>query len=259
MNRQYRIMKRCALICCSCCVILSLVFLAQIQEQKRQIQTLQNLKTEMAGTVAQLREEKARMADELAYKRQLIQTYEENGQAMEELSERIAALQSYYDKGVYLDSLAAELDQEMESQSRIEAYFKIEKGELEEILGDMELADRLKGNLSDEYQWGCLLPVGDGIWVQYEEDDTPDALPMGVVVQNPLLAVGYQDARAGMYLFDIQKRYPDFRVEETEMEAEQHFNHISYLRYTDDEFTYYYAALGYYDEAVIVYIVPNNG
>lgn len=259
MKKHYLVIKRCVLICCSCCIIFSLVFLTQIQEQKRQIQTLQNLKTEAASTVAQLRKEKAEMDDELADKRQLILTYEENGQVIKELSERIAALQSYYDKGVYLDFLAAELDQEKGSEFRIETYFKIEKRELKEILGDTELTDRLKGNLPDEYQWGCLLPVGDGIWVQYDDEDAPDALPMGVVVQNPLIAIGDQDARAGMYLFDIQKIYQDSKVEETEIEVEQHFDHISYLRYTDDEFIYYYVALDYYGDAVIVYIVPNNG
>lgn len=276
MRKHYQVIKRCALIFCNCCIIFSLVFLAQMQEQKRQIQTLQNLKTETqrlqeenetVGTVAQLEEENKEMARELAYKRQLILSYEENGQVMKELAERIPVLQSYYDKGVYLDSLAAELDRENGSRACIARYFKIEKGELEEILGETKLVDQLQAGLPDVYQWGCLLPVGDGIWVRYEENDVQNALPTGVVIQNPLLDIGYEDARAGMYIFDIEKSYPGSTIEETEIEEVEsvrgidthHFHHISYLRYMDDEFIYYYVALDGYGDAVIVYIVPNNG
>lgn len=70
MKKHYQVIKRCVMIFCSFCIIFSLVFLAQIQEQKRQMQTLQNLGTE------------TKLDQELAYKQQLILTYEENGQAM---------------------------------------------------------------------------------------------------------------------------------------------------------------------------------
>lgn len=179
MKKHYQVIKRCVMIFCSFCIIFSLVFLAQIQEQKRQMQTLQNLGTE------------TKLDQELAYKQQLILTYEENGQAMKGLAEKISALQPYYDKGMYLDSLAVELDREKGSKSCIERYFKIEKGELEKILGETNLTDQLQAELPDVYQWGCLLPVGDRIWVQYDEDDAQNTLPTGVVIQNPLIDIGY--------------------------------------------------------------------
>ena len=244
MNKRYQVMKRCALIFCSCCIMFSLVLLAQIQEQKRQIQTLQHLKKETAET-AQMSEDG----------RQFLWTYEKNGQAVKELEERLTALQSYYDKGVYLDSLAIELDRENESKSCIQRYFKIEKGELEKILGETDASDQLKANFPDAEEWGYLLPAGDGIWVQYDADDPQNALPTGVVIQNPLVDIGYKDARAGMYLYDIKDRYPGSAVEEAVLER----GIVRYIRYADDEFMYYYVAVNDFGDAVIVYIVPNNG
>ncbi len=266
MNKHYQVIKRCVAIVCVCCLIFGLVFLAQIQEQKRQIQTLQQLQTETEWSrlqsekentriVAQLKKEMAQTAQELENKRELLWTYEKNGQAIEELEERISALQSYYDKGVYLDSFAAQMDRENGSKSCIERYFKIGKGELEEILGEAEVSDQLKANFPDAEEWGYLLSVGDGIWVQYDVEDSQNALPKGVVIQNPLLDIGYQDARAGMYVYDIEERYPNSAVEEAELE----WGTIRYLRYADDEFVYYYVATSDFGGAVIEYIVPNNG
>ncbi|MDE7231947.1 MAG: hypothetical protein K2N37_02565 [Lachnospiraceae bacterium] len=266
MNKYYRAIKGCVMVFCSCCIVFSSVFLAQIQEQKRQIQILQNLKIEVewtrlqsekenTGTVAQLEKEMTQTAQELVNKRQLLWKYEKNGQVMKELEERILALQSYYDKGAYLDSLAAELDRENESKSCIERYYKIEKGELEKVLGETDAFDKLKADFPDAEDWGYLLPVGDRIWVQYDVDDSPNALPMGVVIQNPLIDIGYKDARAGMYLYDIKNNYPESAVEEAKLER----GTIRYLRYADNEFIYYYVAVDGYGDAVIVNIVPNNG
>lgn len=81
-----------------------------------------------------------------------------------------------------------------------------------------------------------------------------------------MIDIGYEDARAGMYLFDIEKSYSGSMVEETEIEEVEsvrgrdthHFHHIKYLQYMDDEFIYYYVALDGYGDAVITYIVPDN-
>ncbi len=262
MNQYERMIKRGAAVVCVCCLICSLVFLVKIQEQERQIQTLQDLQTETERSRLQSEEENTRIVSQL--KEELAQTAQEpenkrklqkSEQAIEELEERIPALQSYYDKGVYLDSLAAQMDRENGSKSCIERYFKIEKGELEEILGKTEVSDQLKADFPDADKWGYLLAAGDGIWVQYDVEDSQNALPKGVVIQNPLLDIGYQDARAGMYVFDIEERYPDSAVEEARLE----WGTIRYLRYADDEFVYYYVAIDDFGDAVMEYIVPNNG
>lgn len=57
-------------------------------------------------------------------------------------------------------------------------------------MGETNLTDQLQAELPDVYQWGCLLPVGDRIWVQYDEDDAQNTLPTGVVIQNPLIDIG---------------------------------------------------------------------
>lgn len=66
------------------------------------------------------------------------------------------------------------------------------------------------------------------------------------------MSLGYKDARAGMYLFDIQKMYPDSQVEE----ARSEWRDIRYLRYKDDTFVYYYVAVSEYGDAAILYITP---
>ena len=67
-----------------------------------------------------------------------------------------------------------------------------------------------------------------------------------------MVNLGYKDARAGMYLFDIQKMYPDSQVEE----ARSEWRDIRYLRYKDDAFVYYYVAVSEYGDAAILYITP---
>lgn len=239
MTKYDCVLKRCAMIVCSCCVVCGLVLLAQIQEQKRQMQTLQHLKTEMEWLLMRSETESAK---------------EESGQAVKELEERISALRLAYDKGTYLESIAEKTDRENRAASCIERYFKIEKGELEKILGEAEAADKLKTDFPDAGHWGYLLAAGEKIWVQYEADAPQNALPVGLVIENPQLDMGYKDARAGMYLFDIEDSYPGSEVEEAELD----WGVTRYLRYTDEAFVYYYVAVDEMGDAVITYIVPNK-
>lgn len=88
--------------------------------------------------------------------------------------------------------------------------------------------------------------------MQYDTGRPQNTLPAGLVVENPLVNLGYKDARAGMYLFDIQKMYPDSQVEE----ARSEWRDIRYLRYKDDAFVYYYVAVSEYGDAAILYITP---
>lgn len=160
--------------------------------------------------------------------------------------------QKAYDTKIYLDEIVAQLDRENGTKIGIERYFKIEKKELEEILEKTDCADRLEAEFPDASYWGDLLPVGDKIWVQYDTGRPQNTLPAGLVIENPLVSLGYKDARAGMYLFDIQKMYPDSQVEE----ARSEWRDIRYLRYKDDAFVYYYVAISEYGDAAILYITP---
>ncbi len=56
------------------------------------------------------------------------------------------------------------------------------------------------------------------------------------------------------YLFDIEEKYPDSKVEWYSSEGEN----FRYLRYEDDVYSYYYIAIPAYGDSTITYITPNN-
>jgi hypothetical protein len=159
-----------------------------------------------------------------------------------------------YKKGVYLDSIAAELDHEIGSKAYISRYFQVQKEELQSILDASNLSAGLDAVFPGAEAWGELLPVGDKIWLRYSVDSFPDDFPEGVVIQNPALPVGYREIRSGMYLFDIEEKYPDSKVEWYSSEGEN----FRYLRYEDDVYSYYYIAIPAYGDSTITYITPNN-
>lgn len=123
---------------------------------------------------------------------------------------------------------------------------------MEEILEQTDCSESLIARFPDASYWGDLLPAGDKIWVQYDTDYSQNMLPVGLVIENPLVDLGYKDARAGMYLFDIQEMYPESEAEEARLE----WRYIRYLWYKDDAFVYYYVAVSEYGDATILYITP---
>lgn len=262
MNIYYKSIKRSLMLVSIVCIVLSAVFVIQIQMQKEEIQRIEQTQIQWAEEAARATaelEEKNRIRLEeangmAADAHSFVQEYKRNRQDIESVEAEYTEQKIAYDKKIYLDEILAELDRENETNVLIERYFRIEKEELEEILGEKDISEKLDAEFPDADYWGDLLPVGDRIWVKYDIDHPQNILPIGLVVENSLLEIGYQDARAGMYLFDIQEMYPNTEVENVELE----WGRIRYLRYEDNEFLYYYIALSDYGDATILYITPRG-
>lgn len=263
MNSYHKSIKRCHILVCILCLLSGIILTVKIQAQKEDLQRIEQEKNqqaqlaeETAKAVAKLQEENRKLSEETAHMEEdmqsFIQAYEKNRQEIEKVEAEYTQQQKAYDTKIYLNEIAAQLDRENGTKIGIERYFKIEKSELEEILEQTDCSESLMARFPDASYWGDLLPVGDKIWVQYDTGRPQNTLPAGLVVENPLVNLGYKDARAGMYLFDIQKMYPDAQVEEARLE----WRDIRYLRYKDDAFVYYYVAISEYGDAAILYITP---
>lgn len=263
MNSHHKNIKRCHILVCILCLLSGIILTVKIQAQKEDLQRIEQEKNqqaqlaeETAKAVTKLQEENRKLSEETAHMEEdmqsFIQAYEKNRQEIEKVEAEYTEQQKAYDTKIYLDEIVAQLDRENGTQIGIERYFKIEKSELEEILEQTDCSESLMARFPDASYWGDLLPVGDKIWVQYDTGRPQNTLPAGLVVENPLVNLGYKDARAGMYLFDIQKMYPDAQVEEARLE----WRDIRYLRYKDDAFVYYYVAISEYGDAAILYITP---
>lgn len=262
MNNYNKSIERCLIAVSIVCIVLSAVFAIQIQMQKEEIQRIERVEIQWAeeavSAKAELKEENRILLEEVnsiaADAHGFVQEYRRNRQDIERVEAKYAEQKIAYDKKMYLDEIVAELDRENETNVLTERYFKIEKEELEEILGEKDISEKLNAEFPGADYWGDLLPVGDRIWVKYDTDHPQNILPIGLVVENPLLDIGYKDARAGMYLFDIQEMYPNTEVENAELEGSR----IRYLRYEDNAFLYYYIAISDYGDATILYISPRG-
>lgn len=263
MDSYHKNIKRCHILVCILCLLSGIILTVKIQVQKEDLQRIEQEKNqqaqlaeETAKAVAKLQEENRKLSEETAHMEEdmqsFIQAYEKNRQEIERVETEYTEQQKAYDTKIYLDEIVAQLDRENGTKIGIERYFKIEKSELEAILEQTDCSESLMARFPDASYWGDLLPVGDKIWVQYDTGRPQNTLPAGLVVENPLVNLGYKDARAGMYLFDIQKMYPDAQVEE----ARLGWRDIRYLRYKDDAFVYYYVAISEYGDAAILYITP---
>ncbi|MDE7184204.1 MAG: hypothetical protein K2O40_06970 [Lachnospiraceae bacterium] len=163
-------------------------------------------------------------------------------------------LETDYKKVLYLDSITIKLDQESESKTWIDRYFRIKKEELHKILDESEVSVKLAAAFSDKGVGDELLPAGDKIWLRYREDSLNDDFPAGLVIQNPTVDIGYKNARAGMSLFDIEAEDTDTKIEETDTQ----WGYFRYLRYEDDSYTYYFVAFAAYGDCTILYIAPKE-
>ncbi len=266
MNSYYKNIKRCCILICILCILSGIILTVQIQMQKEEIQRIEQVKTQQAQqaqlaeeavkSVTSLQEANRRLSEETVHMAEdmqnFVQAYEKNRQEIERVEAEYTKQKKAYDTKIYLNEIVAQLDRENGTKTGIERYFKIEKSELEEILEQTDCSESLTARFPDASYWGVLLPAGDKIWVQYDTDYSQNMLPVGLVIENPLVDLGYKDARAGMYLFDIQEMYPESEAEEARLE----WRYIRYLRYKDDAFVYYYVAVSEYGDAVILYITP---
>lgn len=64
-------------------------------------------------------------------------------------------------------------------------------------------------------------------------------MPIGIVVANPQIKIGYGEAKVGMTVHDIEEAFKEGgQVECGEIEAGE--RNVSYLCFEDDPYVYYY-------------------
>lgn len=244
-----------------CCLVMSIVLLVQTAVQRNQLQMMQQMKEQVKLTREEASddllqwEEKNRAltgtADQIVEDVQdFLREYDELRKEVSDTRQMSIQWQKVYDKRLYLDDLALEVDKEEQRQDYIERYFNLDKKKLQDVLDDTFWEDELGAKFDNMDKWGELLPVGEGIWNRYEVDSTRDSLPLGIVVQNPLIDFGYREARAGMNLLAIEDDYPEAR----ELDKELADGNFRGLRFEDERYVYYYVTVGHDTNCTILYV-----
>lgn len=240
------------------CITLSIIFCRQIAMQQKEAWAKEQQVSEMTiqadtriqdflSAYTETRQNLERMQDFLSEYTEIQQKYDAEKMVYDEL-------ETDYRKELYLDSIVIKLDHESGSKTWIDRYFRIKKEELHKILDESEVSVKLEAAVLDQEAGDELLPVGDKIWLRYREGSLNDDPPVGLVIQNPTIDIGYKDARAGMYLFDIEAEGTDAKVGWTDTQ----WGHFRYLCFEDDSYTYYFVAIADYGDCTILYIEPNS-
>ncbi|MCM1091207.1 MAG: hypothetical protein NC092_02205 [Butyrivibrio sp.] len=202
----------------------------------------------MADMASQAKEEynenelSARLSEDLvrteAAVSDFLSAYEENQEQAAETEEIYEILEVVYGFKMYVDDTAAEIyrdgsELQLAVNPYIERYFMVSEGELQDKLGE-DTFPALAG--AEDY--GVFLPVGEDIWLRYEQDDG-NAMPIGIVVENPQINIGYGAAKVGMTIHDIEKILGEAsQVERMKVEIGE--EKASYLCFDDGRYFYYY-------------------
>lgn len=256
MGHKFTHIYRCSLVVNIICIVASIIFCRQItvRQKEAQAQLVSEMMIQADTDMQDFLSEYTEMQQNFVSMRDFLSKYTEIQQNLDVEKTVYDKLESDYKKELYLDSITIKLDQESESRTWIDRYFRIKKEELHKILDESEVSVKLTASFSDKEAGDELLPAGDKIWLRYREDSLNDDFPAGLVIQNPAVDIGYKDARAGMYLFDIEAESTDTKVEE----ADTQWGYFRYLRYEDDSYTYYFVAVDAYGDCTILYIAPKE-
>lgn len=258
MEQRFTHIYRCFMAVNAICITLSIIFCRQIAMQQEEAQAKERQVSEMTiqadthmreflSEYTETRQNLERMQDFLSEYTEIQQKYDAEKTVYDEL-------ETDYRKELYLDSIAIKLDHESESKTWIDRYFRIKKEELHKILDESEISVKLAAAVPEQEAEDELLPVGDKIWLRYRKEGLNDDPPVGLVIQNPTVDIGYKDVRAGMYLFNIEAEGTDAKVEW----ADTQWGHFGYLRFEDDSYIYYFVAIAAYGDCTILYIEPNS-
>lgn len=254
MSKIFKYIKILIVLADVFCIVMSLRFLTQAEQRNMVSQEKEEcdeneltteLSESLAGTETALSE--------------FLSAYEENRKQIAEAEETYEALEIVYGFKAYVDDIAAELYRNSSETTDtanpyIERYFMVGEGELREKLGE----DTFKP-LTEAEDYGVFLPVGDDIWLRYEQDDG-NALPIGVVIANPQINMGYREAKVGMTIYDIEKLMEEsFQVESGKVEVGE--ESASYLCFEDERYTYYYLSTDGAEwlQPTILYIMRKAG
>lgn len=252
--------RLCMMVFAVCCLTVCTILQIQIAIQEKQLQMGEYMRErieELEGEVENIacaeheNEALSQKANQIANDVQhfLRQYNIANYEALSRQKE-MDALNSEYDKRLYLDRIFLQLGEENGSGGYMERYFQIEKGSLKDFLNGLQWEEELGAHFYEMEKWGELLPVGERVWNLYAPDSSPDSVPIGVLLQNPLIDFGYKEARTGMKLLDIQERYPEAGKEDEKL-ADGNF---LYLQYADERYRYYYVTIDYGSGCTMLYV-----
>lgn len=244
--------KICLFICDIVCIILGIVFLSQIMTRQNEL-----LESEMTDKIESLMEENTVLSER---EKAITSDIQDFILKHKELEEEINEAKSWYEATEivykirqYIDSVSAQIDTDYRSSEYIDRYLRVKKDELRVILDDYEIGEGTEYFPIAIQEPDILLPIGEKMWLRYE-DGSEDSLPVGLLVQNPTIDIGYQNVRAGMFLGNIKSSLPT-----TEVECGDYgWGKLYYLLYEDDRYRYYYISIDSRDNPTILYIEPKQ-
>lgn len=237
MSKVFKYIKILLVFADVFCIVMSFRLLTQAEQ--RNMVSQEKEEYDENGSIPELSESLAETETVLS---ELLNAYEETREQIAEAEEIYEALENVYGFKAYVDDTAAELYRDSSKTADsvnpyIERYFMVSEGELRDKLGE-DTFPALAG--AEDY--GVFLPVGEGIWLRYEQDDgnaDGNAVPIGIVITNPQINIGYGDAKVGMTIHDIEKILEEGnQVERKEVEIGE--ESASYLCFEDERYVYYY-------------------
>lgn len=244
MNSKHKYLKRALLVCDIICVLLGIVFCDHIIMQKAELEELSSLEeatSKLEDENRNLYNKSYKLLTDIEY---YIKEEEKIREQIQNVDKEYSELEKKYNLKLYIDATAAGLNKENESTDYLEKYFRIEKEKLQVIINESDVSEELKADFPTGEESGLLLPVGEQVWVRYGDTDN---LPIGLVIQNPTLDIGYKDIRAGMKL--------GYEIDSSNSKMEQFdFGSVRYVLYEDDKFYYYYVEIEDFTQGAILYI-----
>ncbi|MDE7252581.1 MAG: hypothetical protein K2O32_06530 [Acetatifactor sp.] len=245
MRRFFTVMKGCIIVVDIICIILSLYFIFQIRSEHKEYMRNQT------DSITVYDGQNIRLALERKNKEDFVKKYADIQEQIEEAGEVYIELQKIYGIKTYMEDTGAKLYQDSDSNVYIERYFKVEQGELQE-----KDVDKIFPPLEESEKYGNFLPVGDGIWLRYE-DYKEESLPIGIVITDPQVPIGYGQARAGMVFWKLKGilenesgvRGTEQKVSLEELEGQS-------LCVEDNDYCYYFLSIEseQWSKNVILYI-----
>lgn len=232
MSKRY--IRRVIIAIDICCITISAILLFQIMVQVKEGNQILSEKGEAYESALNFLQTSEKIQLDIS------KTYVEYCKAKEK-----------YDVKLYIDAIAAELDRDFSRKDYIMKYFKINKEELQRLISKLNMGKKLEPRFMGVENLRELLPIGDGVWVRYEENDN---LPSGLLVQNPTIEIEYEDAKAGMRILDIKEKFDDADVDSKNFT----WRTVYYLKREDEAFLYYFISIGTKEEPTILYIMKKE-
>lgn len=223
-NRKYT--RVCIMVMDIACVVVSLCLTFEIKQRNKE-QYIENVTRAENQYIALLENlNQCNRSMEICFR-----DYEKIQENILEEKEKYKELEILYNTKLYIDDIAAEIYKNRTENAYIERYFMVEKKELQSIVkgeGTFE-------TLSEAEEYGLFLPIGAKIWLRYEDLET-STLPIGIVIENPQMNIGYQEVKVGMDIDSIRKKVPEAKEMKTEIGDEEY----NYLEFEDSSYFYYY-------------------